>query len=224
MRLKGKQRLLLVGSAIVAVILLFLFVSSRNSNGQRTLATLPTATAAPTIATTATPLELSTIKSWGLTPDEMPAGTVRYNATEIPLSAVAQNDPTAEKQLEAEGFVTAYQQQWHQTDAQFQFSDETDLYRAADEAKTHMMAKPQVPATTTIDELPDPHLGDASRMYGFKASPAGGTQQTGYVVAWVRGRALLIVSSAGPSGALKSDQILALAKAMDGHAAASPLQ
>ena len=226
MHLKGKQRLFLVAAAVVAVIVAFTLINSRNSSGQHPAAVAPTATgtAGPLVLTTATPLELSTIRSWNLTPGDMPAGTVLFNTTEIPLSAVAQNDPKAERQLEAEGFVTAYQQQWRQTDAQFQFADETDLYQTAAEARTHMMAKPQLPATSVVQELPDPKIGDASRMYGVTTNPAGGPQQQAFVVAWVRGRALLFVTSASPPGALTSDQIVALAKAKDKLAAAKPLQ
>jgi hypothetical protein len=174
--------------------------------------------------TTATPEQLSTIKAWSLVPGDMPAGTVISNATEIPLAAVAQNDPSAEKQLQAEGFVTAYQQQWRQTDAKFEFSDETDLYRTADEAKTHMSSKPQLPATSQVQELPDPKIGDASRMYSVTTNPPGGPQQMAFVVAWVRGPALLLVTSATPPGAFQSDQVVALARTKDKLVVATPLK
>jgi len=222
-QLKGKQRLLLVGAAILAVILVFTFISSRSSNVQH-VALTPSTAAAPVAAVTATAAEFKTIGSWGLVANDFPAGTVALDARSLPLITAARDDPALEKMLAAEGFTGAYEQQWQQTTAQFQFADEIDLYTAPNQAKARLLAKPPIDPSSALQELPDPKLGDASRMYRVTTSPTSGQQQAAEVVEWTRGRALLLVSGASPPGALQGDQILALAKLMDKRAAAAPVR
>lgn len=223
MQLKGKPRLLLVGAAVLAVILVFTFISSRSSGGQNlaTPAATATAASAPGSATTATPEQLSTLGSWGLAAADLPAGTVKLDARAVPLYVAARNDPAAEKNLQAQGFIEGYEQQWEQRVAQFQFADTMDLFQTQDQAKTRMALKPSV---GTIQELPNPKIGDASRMYSATTNPSNGQQKVSYVIEWVRGRVLLTMTGASLPGGLQSDQILALAKLMDKRAAAAPLK
>jgi hypothetical protein len=215
-------RIVSLGLAILAVILVFLFISSRGS-GTRTAATVASPTANVVLAATASPEELNTIKAWGLAQSDFPQGTVAVSAQEIPLYVAARNDLAQEKSLEAQGFIEGYEQEWKQPSAGFLFTDGVDLFHTPEQATARMRLMLPLDATSQLTELPAPNLGDASRMFSITSSPSGAPQQLAYSVEWVRGRTLLSVTSTSLPGGLQSQQILALAKTMDQRAASAPL-
>ncbi|MGI8552687.1 MAG: hypothetical protein ACR2PL_18150 [Dehalococcoidia bacterium] len=222
MPLRGKQRLALVGVVVAAVMLALVFAGSRASTGAKSSTGRQTSPSRAAGSPTAIPADIARLKSIGLLPGDLPEGTHLINATELSNNAAASYDPEKVKQVDATGRITGVVQQWRQDTAQFDFLNEIDLFNSAASATTRLMAKPQLDPSIHLQDEPDPKLGDASRMYGYSnPSPEGKLLQI-YVVAWVRGRLLLLITAGGPLGGLQRDQPLQAAHALDNRVAALP--
>ena len=218
--MQGKQRLLLVVGATAAVLLVFAMLGSRGASGQHESAA---ASATPVTEATASPAEMDKLKSWVLNAEDLPSGTYKLNETELPNYGAAMNDPNRLKQIEAQGRLTGYIQQWRQDTAQFEYQNETDLFRSPAQARSWLSINPPSDSKNQVQILAAPKLGDASRMYGWTTTANNGTEYQGYEVAWTRGRVLLTIFGDGPAAGFQSDQMLAAARALDARASRAPI-
>lgn len=222
MQVNGKGRLALVGIVLAALVVLIGLLSSRLSVGQRRL---PTAT--PLVragaGATVTPDEVAKLKSYALMPSDWPDNPRLISGSEVPNYFVANNDPTKAKEIEDSGRVDGYAQVWRQESTKEEFENDAILYTTPALATAQLKNKPGEDPSVTFQELPDPRLGDASRMLGFKTT-VNGQKIDGAIVAWVRGRVLLRVTADAPTGTIQNDAILKAARALDARVAQAPIK
>jgi hypothetical protein len=215
--LQGKWRLLLVAVAAIAVVGALAIIGTRAGRTQKPA---PTATAASNVngGTTATPQQIEQLKSYGLVVGELPQGTQLRIGEELRNYAAG----SSEQEVARKGRIDGYYQVWVHTTAQLQFRATFDLYNSPASA-TAILKGVSSSATPDVQTLPDPKLGDTSRMYAFMTQQAG-NQYQGWAVQWVRGRTLFDVDGLGPIGDLHADDVLNAARQVDSRAQKSPIK
>jgi hypothetical protein len=168
---------------------------------------------------TATADQLQRLKSWGLSPADLPSGMQLTAAQSLRESLAAAGDQTTQQQLSARGVADGYVQQWLQNTTQVRIKDEFDLFTTSSSAKAILGQPVTSNATYEITNLPNPKLGDVSRMYRFVTAAQATPRLQGWVVQWVRGRTLFEVNEVDPTGQLQDTSILNAARTIDNRAA-----
>jgi hypothetical protein len=215
--------LLLIAVVGVALVTLLAAVSSRVTQTSRPASPSQVASNIDGGAT-ATADEVQRLKSWGLTAAEMPAGSSLRVAEELKNYGVVRGDPQLERQIAESGRIDGYYQEWEQTTAQMQFELASDLYTSNSAAMSVVAQIVKADASKPIQNLPDPKLGDFSRMYGFTSQTTGGPKFEGWVVQWVRGRSILYIKGVAAVGELHQEDILTGATRIDAKAKQSPIK
>jgi hypothetical protein len=214
--LKGKQRLFLIGLVVLVLVGGFAIVSAHQSSPKAA----PQAVAGGNIngQTTATKEEVDKLKSYSLVAGELPSGSELRIGEELRNYAAG----AGEQQAAEKGRIDGYYQVWLQTTAQLQFTATFDLYNNPSSAMAILRTPVGSADSSSIEPLPDPKLGDMSRMYAFMTSQ-GGAKYQGWAVQWVRGRTVLEVTGLGPSGELQRDEVFTAAQHVDERAKKAPI-
>jgi len=220
--LTGKSRLLLLAAVAIALVGALAVAGAKGSRSDRPS---PSATAASNIngGTSATPEEIQRLKSYGLVVGEVPTGSQLRVAEEFRNYAAAAGSGKDELAVAQKGRIDGFYQVWIQTAAQFQFQAKFDLYNRPASAMAVLASVSNSNTSQDVQKLPDPKIGDSSRMYAFTSEQSGQKYQ-GWAVQWVRGRTLFDVNGLGPEGDLHSDDVLNAARQVDGRAEKSPIK
>lgn len=224
-RLKGKQRLGLLVVVVAVVVGGLAAIGARAARKPHPAATVA-AGSNVNGGTTATPDEIARLKSWGLSAGDLPTGTRLLVGEELRNYAVAaaSGSRDLEKQVADEGRVDGYRQQWQQDTAHIQISDSFALYDSPSSAMATLAGSVKSTPAFDINDLPDPKLGNFSRMYSVTSAPQASQKLEGWAIQWVRGRTVLEVNGLGPPGELQSNVLLNAARAIDAKAAKDPIK
>jgi hypothetical protein len=223
LQLKGKRPLGVLALCVLALVIVAAVVT--NIRNKHTSTSTASAAASNALGgTTATPAQVKALESWGLQSGDFPAGTLLRAGGELQDYADAQNNPVMAKQLADSGRVDGFFQYWVQNTAQYQFQVFFDMYATPSEAMGILGRPIQVPGSQALQALPDPKLGDKSRMYSAQSSAQAGPQRDTWVVQWVRGRTVLYLDGSGPTGSLHEDNVLNAAKLIDSRAKQAPIK
>jgi len=219
---KGKQRLLLVAAVLVALVAVLAVAGARWSRPNKPAAASETASNING-GTTATPEEVQRLKSYALVVGELPPGSQLRVGEELRNYAVAAGSAKNELAVAQKGRIDGFYQVWIQTLARYQFRATIDLYNVPASARAVIEEARKSDSSPDIQALPDPKLGDASRMYEFTSDQAGQKYQ-GWAVQWVRGRTTFSVDGLGPVGDLHPDDVLSAARRVDSRAERAPIK
>ena len=132
--------------------------------------------------------------------------------------------PEGEKEAAKKGRIDGYYQVWLQLTAQIQFTATFDLYNSPAAALAILATPVGSDPNSSIDPLPDPKMGDFSRMYSFTTTAQNGAKYQGWAVQWARGRTVLEVTGLGPSGELHRDDVYNAALHIDERAKKAPIK
>lgn len=221
---RGKQRLVLLGIVVVVLVGGVSIISGRAASRPQQPA--QGAGSDPGGGPRATPDQLQHLKSWALAPGELPSGTQLRGGGELTnhADAVAAGDQALEKQLTDTGRVDGYSQTWQENSKQLQFRLFFDIYQKPSEAML-LLAKPvYLGQGVQAQNLPDPKLGDGSRMYTGSGNGPNGAKFDSFAIRWVRGRTVLYLDALAPEGTLHQEDIVNTAARIDGRANQAPIK
>lgn len=218
MHFQGKQRLLLIAVVVLILVGAFGVFSARGSNSRNpsTVATSSNING----ETTASKEEVDKLKSYSLVAAELPTGSEQRVGEELRNYAAG---PEGEKQAAQKGRIDGWYQVWLQNTAQIQFTATFDLYNSPAAALAILATPVGSDQNAAIEPLPDPKMGDFSRMYAFTTSQAGAKYQ-GWAVQWARGRTVLEVTGLGPSGEIHRDDVYNAALHVDERVKKAPIK
>ena len=221
MAIGGKWRLVILAVVVLALVVVAVVVKYPRTKRAQTAAAAATANA--TGGTTANADQVKAMESWGLQPSDVPAGTqLQQGAGELRDYAAAEGNTQAAKQLADTGRVDGFSQVWIQKTAEYQYRVYFDLYQTSSQAMGILNRPLNLSGAASLQTLPDPKLGDASRMFGTPNGGLGGRDT--WIVQWVRGRTVFYVDGGAPAGKLTQNDILGIARTIDGRAKQTPIK
>jgi hypothetical protein len=221
-QLKGKQRLLLVALAVIVLVGGLALAGTRLSRSGKPSGT-PVVASNINGGTTATPEEVSLLKSYGLVPGEVPLGAQLRVSEERRNYAMAPGSTKGEIAIAQKGRIDGYYQMWVQTTDRIQIETTSDLFNSPSSAMSIFAEAANAAPSPDVESLPNPKLGDQSRMSSFTASQAGQGYE-GWAVQWVRGRAVLGIQALAPPGVLHAEDVLNAAHRIDDRAQKAPIK